>query len=71
MTLTNGSIYVLNSKCLKWYTGKGYDFSPTPFVDGFYNGQDAKVSLTLLYAQLISDSRRNLGVMYQIPTAFV
>ena len=68
--LTSGSIYMLNSKVMKFYCGKGKDFSPTPFVDGFYNGQDAKVSMTLLYAQLIADSRRNLGVIEDVPAAF-
>ena len=69
-TLTNGSIYILNSKCMKFYVGKGHDFSPTPFVDGTYNGQDAKLSMTLLYAQLVTDSRRNLGVCEHVPTAW-
>ena len=64
--VANGSIYGLNSKCLKFYCGKGKDFSPTPFVDGYYNGQDAKVSMTLLYAQLICDSRRNQFVIYDV-----
>jgi len=69
VALTAGSIYGLNSKCTKFYCGKGKDFSPTPFVDGWYNGQDSKVSMTLLYAQLIADSRRNNVVIYGVPTA--
>ena len=69
-TLTNGSVYVLNSNCLKFYCGKGKDFMPTPFVDGYYNGQDAKVSMTMLYAQLITDSRRNQAVIYDLPSSF-
>lgn len=66
VTLTNGSVYGLNSKCMSFYVGKGKDFAPTPFVDGYYNGQDAKVSLTLLYAQLVSDSRRKLVVIEDV-----
>lgn len=69
-TLTNGTIYLLNSGCLKFAVGKGKDFSPTPFVDGTYNGQDAKLSMTLLYCQLFTASRRNLGVIYKLPLAF-
>ena len=68
-TLTKGSIYILNSKAMKFYVGKGHDFSPTPFVDGTYNGQDANLSMTLLYTQLVTDSRRNLGVIYEVPTS--
>lgn len=68
VTLGNGSIYLLNSNCLKFYVGK--DFVPTPFVDGTYNGQDAKVSMTLFYGQLVCDSRRNQAVIYNVPTAF-
>lgn len=68
-TLTSGSIFILNSKAMKLYVGKGHDFAPTPFVDGTYNGQDAKLSMTLLYAQIVTDSRRNLGVIYDVPTA--
>lgn len=70
VTLTNGSIYGLNSKCMKFYVGKGKDFSPTPFVDGTYQGQDAKLSMTLLYSQLVADSRRNQVVFYGVPTAW-
>ena len=68
-TLTKGSIYVLNSNCLKFYCGKGHDFTSTPFVDGTYNGQDAKTSMTMLYAQLMTDSRRNQAVIHNIPTS--
>ena len=69
VTLAKGAIYALNSKCTKFYVGKGKDFAPTPFVDGYYNGQDAKVSLTLLYAQLVCDSLRNNAVLYNVPLA--
>jgi len=70
VSLTSGSIYGLNSKVTKFYCGKGKDFSPTPFVDGWYNGQDSKVSMTLLYAQLICDSRRNNVVIEDVAPAF-
>ena len=69
VTLINGSIYILNSKCMKFYCGK--DFVPTPFVDGTYQGQDAKLSMTLFYGQLMADSRRNLSVVHTVPVAFV
>jgi len=69
-SIQNGSIYGLNSKCMKFYIGKGKDFSPTPFVDGTYQGQDAKLSMTLLYAQLVADSRRNQMVIYDVPVSW-
>jgi hypothetical protein len=65
-TLTKGSVFALNSKCLHFNVMKGYDFSPTPFVPGTVNGQDNLISLTLLYAQLTTNSRRNLGLGYNI-----
>lgn len=66
-TLTKGSAYVMNSKAMSLYCGK--DFEPTPFMDGTYNGQDGMASLTLFYGQVMVSSRRNLGVMFDIPTS--
>lgn len=68
-TLGDGALYILNSKTLKFYVGEGFDFSPTPFVKMHFDAQDAQSSLTLLYAQLITDSRRNNGVLINIPTS--
>lgn len=64
-TLTFGSLFVLNSKAMTFHVGK--DFEPTPFMDGTYGGQDGMASLTLFYGQLTASSRRNLGVIYDIP----
>jgi hypothetical protein len=66
-TLTSGSAFVLNSKAVTLHVGK--DFEPTPFMNGTYGGQDGMASLTLFYGQLTASSRRNLGVLYDIPTA--
>lgn len=66
-TLTSGSAFVLNSKALHLYLGT--DFEPTPFMAGTYNGQDGMASLTIFRGQLVASSRRNLGVLYDIPTA--
>jgi hypothetical protein len=65
VTLTFGSLFVLNSKAMTFHVGK--DFEPTPFMDGTYGGQDGMASLTLFYGQLTASSRRNLGLMYDIP----
>ena len=65
VTLTKGSAYVLNSKAMHLYLGK--DFEPTPFADGTYNGQDGMASLTIFIGQLVVSSRRNLGVLFDIP----
>jgi hypothetical protein len=67
VTLTKGSIYGLNSKCMKLYCGSGKDFTSTPFVDGTYAAQDAKQSMMLFYGQLIADSRRNQIVIHNVP----
>jgi hypothetical protein len=67
--LDSGTVYVLNSKAMAFHVLDGHDFKPTPFVPGTAQGQDNLISLTLLYAQLVATSRRNLGVGYAIPTS--
>jgi len=65
--LTAGSIFFLNSNSLKFYCGKGFDFKPLPFERNA--DQDASVSLTLLYAQLVCDNRRKQGLLWDTSTA--
>ncbi len=67
VTLTSGSMYALSSSAMTFHVGK--DFEPTPYMKGTYNGQDGMASLTLFYGQLTTHARRNLAVLYDIPTA--
>jgi len=66
-TISAGTAFFLNSQCLKFYCGEGYDFKPLPFER--LGAQDATTSLTLLYAQLVTDNRRKLGVIWGLPTS--
>lgn len=65
--LSDGTVFMINTKFLNLVIGKGKDFAPTPFrtpVD-----QDARTQLWLLYAQLVTSNRRKQGLMHDVVVA--
>ena len=66
-SLSDGTIYLLNTKFMKLMMGRGKDFRPTGFqrpVD-----QDARTALYLAYLQLVCSNRRKQGVYHNIKLA--
>jgi hypothetical protein len=68
-SMTNGSMYFINTKTMFLYVGSDHDWKPRGFqtpVD-----QDASTSLYLAYLQLICTNRRKNGVLFDISPAIV
>jgi len=66
-TLTKGSMFFLNSKCLDLYVGKGLDFAPQGVKTA--ERQDILREYVLAYLQLVTNNRRKHGVLYDIDPA--
>lgn len=66
-TLTDGTIYMLNSKHLSLYVGKGFDFAPQGVRQA--ERQDIIREYFLFYGQLVTDARRKHGVLFDINPA--
>lgn len=66
-TLTAGTMFGINSKCMKLYIGKGFDFAPQGVRKA--ERQDAYREYLILRGQLVTDQRRKHGVLYGISPA--
>ena len=67
VTLTAGTVYMLNSKAMNLVVGKGLDFKPQGVRKA--ERQDALREYVLFYGQLITNNRRKHGVLWDIEPA--